>query len=224
MIRTLLLEMHIETFEVTKAYVLSQLRANEGTADFATYFESNYSACAKLWAYCYRTNCGVNTNMALERMHGLLKHSYQNGKRNKRLDTAIQALTYMLQDKQVDRLLSLCRGKYSRKLAELHKRHDISLSLNVQCYEISPQREWSVQSSSDLEDFFNVTRTDKRCNSCDLRCVECHACIHDFLCTCADMGNKYNMCKHIHYVCTKYPREIVDVETASDDQLLVIDD
>ena len=130
----------------------------------------------------------------------------------------------MLQEKRFDWLLSLCRGKYSKKLAELRKRHDTSLNLNVECFEISLEREWIVQSVSDSEDFYNVTRTQTECNSCDLRCINCNACIHDFLYTCADMGNKYNMCKHIHYICTKYPHKVVDVGTASEDHLLVIDE
>ena len=207
MVRTLMVERDVTAFEATKRYVLAQLNADEKTIDFATYLESNYFSCSQRWAYCYRKNCGVNTNMALERMHGLLKYNYQNGKKNKRLDSAIQSVVYMLEDRQVDRLLTLCRGKYCRKLADLHKRHDTSLSLDVQCFEISPNREWTVQSSSDEEEFYNVTKSEKTCHSCNLKCDDCHACIHDFLCTCSDMGIKYQMCKHIHYICTKYPHE-----------------
>ena len=211
MLRTLMVERDITTFEATKRYVLAQLHADGKTANFATYLESNYFSCSQRWAYCYRKNCGVNTNMALERMHGLLKYHYQNGKKNKRLDSAIQSIVYMLEDRQVDRLLTLCRGKYSRKLADLHKRHETSLSLDVQCFQISPNREWTVQSSSDLDEFYNVTKSEKTCNSCNLKCDDCHACIHDFLCTCSDMSIKYQMCKHIHYICTKYPHEVAEV-------------
>jgi hypothetical protein len=125
----------------------------------------------------------------------------------------------------VDRLFSLCRGKYTKKLAELRKRHDTSLSVDVDCFEISANREWIVQSSSDVEKFYNVTRADKLCNSCDLRCADCSACIHDFLCTCPDMCNRYNMCKHIHYVCRRYLRnEVMDFGTSSEEQMLVNDE
>ena len=211
MLRTLMVERDITTFEATKRYVLAQLHADEKTANFATYLESNYFSCSQRWAYCYRKNCGVDTNKALERMHELLKYNYQNGKKNKCLDSAIQSIVYMMEDRQVDRLLTLCRGKYSRKLADLHKRHETSLSLDVQCFEISPNREWTVQSSSDVDEFYNVTKSEKTCHSCNLKCDDCHACIHDFLCTCSDMSIKHQMCKHIHYICTKYPHEVAEV-------------
>ena len=219
MLRTLMVEMNIATFETTKRYVLAQLHGNTNTAEFATYFESNYSMCAELWAYCYRVHCGVNTNMALERMHGMLKHNYLNGKKNKRLDNAMQSVIYLVQDKKIDRLLTLCRGKYTKKLSELRKRHETSLSLYAECIEISENREWTVQSSSDLHEFYNVTRSDKQCTSCELRCVDCRSCIHDFFCTCADMGCKYNMCKHIHYVCTKYPHTAVPIASENANQV-----
>ena len=225
MVRTLMVETHAPTFEATKPYVVLQLKQNENTSDFAEYFEVYYGKNAKHWAYCYRINCGINTNMSLERMHGILKHAYLNGKKNKRLDTAVQALLHMLDDRRIDRLLSLSKGKYTHKLAVLRKRHDNSEQLTGQCFDISPNREWTVQSSSDLQEVFNVTRSESNCNKCNfnLRCVECNSCIHEYFCTCPDYTIRYNMCKHIHYVCTKYPIE-VSCEEAASGQILIIDE
>jgi hypothetical protein len=64
-------------------------------------------------------------------MHGIFKHVYQRGKKNKRLDSAIAALVSLTSDKEFDRLTSICKGKYTKKLSELRKRH--ATSKTVQC-------------------------------------------------------------------------------------------
>jgi len=78
-------ERHLEKFRIA-------IRNDADLSEFSQFFEALYAGCASSWAYCYRSRCGVNTNMHLERMHGIFKHIYQYKRKNKRLDTAIMAL------------------------------------------------------------------------------------------------------------------------------------
>jgi len=48
-----------------------------------------------------------------------LQHVYQRGRKNQRLDSAIYALMNLAYDKEFDRLTSICKGKYTKKLSEL---------------------------------------------------------------------------------------------------------
>ena len=45
-----------------------------------------YGKSVQNWAYCYRVNAGLNTNMNLERMHGIIKYIYLKGNKPKCLD------------------------------------------------------------------------------------------------------------------------------------------
>ena len=51
---------------------------------------------------------------------------------------------------------------------------------------------------------YTVERIMEGC-ACNLQCKECNACIHTYRCNCPDHATLFNMCKHIHVICTKYP-------------------
>jgi len=58
---------------------------------------------------------GLNTNMHLERMQGVIKHIYLKGKKPRRVDIAINALMRFLRDKLSDKLISNHKGKLTSK-------------------------------------------------------------------------------------------------------------
>ena len=206
-LRAVMDEQDVVTFERLLPELLIEIENNPTTAEFAKFFKTYYVPHVKSWAYCYRSRCGINTNMHLERMHGIFKHIYQRGKKNKRLDSAIAALLSMVRDKQFDRITSLCKGKYTKKLSQLRDRHVSSLHCMNQelcTVEVSPCSEWAVQSQTNTDEMYTVKRVMKSCFSCELVCTECCACIHLYTCTCADNAIHFNMCKHIHLVCQKY--------------------
>ncbi|KAJ4425655.1 hypothetical protein ANN_27851 [Periplaneta americana] len=98
--------------------VMKRLIDDPETAEFAAYFRENYLKNVTSWAYCYRVNSGLNTNMHIERMHRTLKYIYLHGKNVKRLDKAINALISFMRDKLYDRLIVLTKennegGNYS---------------------------------------------------------------------------------------------------------------
>lgn len=178
--------------------VVEFLKNDSVTADFGEYFDKEYSAKTRSWAYCYRLHAGLNTYMHLERMHGIIKHIYLKGKKVKRLDIAIHALMRFLRDKIVGQLISFHKKKLTRKISEIRKRHKSSLELNVNEVIQVDDAKWKVL-SSDMTEFYEVTKVVTNCE-CDLRCVECNICVHGFFCTCPDSSIKSNMCKHIHLV------------------------
>ncbi|XP_048522007.1 uncharacterized protein LOC125504288 [Dendroctonus ponderosae] len=56
--------------------------------------------------------------------------------------------------------------------------------------------------------------------TCKLVCDKCQACIHQYTCSCLDCSVKWNMCKHIHLVCTfisKISGEEVQTESVRQD-------
>ena len=93
---------------------MTSLKSNSSTQAFAKFLTDHFVPCAKRWAYCYRVGCAVNTNMCLERMHGVLKYKYLYGKKNRRLDSAIKAVTSLVSDRLFDRLTALAKGRLQR--------------------------------------------------------------------------------------------------------------
>ena len=199
-LRTLMDEQDATTFEALLPTFVQQLHNDCDTAAFAHFFQLHYCTCTDSWAYCYRSNCGINTNMHLERMNGSFKHVYQRGKKNKRLDSAIYALMNLAYEKEFDRLISICKGKYIKKLSELKKRHAASKEQHCINVEMEIGKEWAVRSSSDEHAIYTVRLVNADC-MCHIRCSECAVCIHTYSCTCADNQTFFNMCKHIHYIC-----------------------
>ena len=84
------------------------------------------------WAYCFRAYSGLNTNMHLERMHGVIKYIYLKGAKPKRLNIALHALMTFLRDKLLDKLIAINKGKLTYKISCLRNRHKKSLELDPQ--------------------------------------------------------------------------------------------
>ncbi|XP_022194159.2 uncharacterized protein LOC111051886 [Nilaparvata lugens] len=72
-----LFSLHFEkderTFEMTLSATINDLKSDKDTFTFSKYFEEHFLKNPQLWAYCYRKNVGFNTNMHLERLHGIFK-------------------------------------------------------------------------------------------------------------------------------------------------------
>lgn len=197
---------------------LASLLSDPETADFGHYFENHYVDNINAWAYCYRLNSGINTNMFLERMHRTLKYIYFNGKVNKRLDCALGILMKFIRDKLFDRLIVINKGKVTTKIKTLRDRH--KKIENLDCKSILQTDEgWQVPSSSSNR-IYLVEERQPNC-SCKLVCTDCEACFHRFSCTCLDSSVKWNMCKHVHLVCKflkdcGFSQSLVEITTANE--------
>ena len=203
-LKTLVVEHNTATFEALFPVFMTSLKSKSSTQAFAKYLTDHFVPCIKRWAYCYRVGCAVNTNMCLERMHCSLKYKYLSGKKNRRLDSAIKAVTSLVTDRQFERLTALCKGKVTAKLSELRKRHISSLDpaevTSTFATSTGDGMSWLVKSERNELEFYTVCRLCDTC-TCELKCIPCRACLHMFACSCFDNAIHYNMCKHIHTIC-----------------------
>jgi hypothetical protein len=103
-IKIIMHETDLATFNAMINNLLIELRSDPECLEFFGYFEA-YAKKSTTWAYCYRKQCGINTNMNLENMHKVLKHIYFCGKKVKKMDKAIIVLMKFIRDKLFDRLI-----------------------------------------------------------------------------------------------------------------------
>lgn len=71
----------------------------------------------------------------------------------------------------------------------------LARNLIVQC-----ESGWNSASEKQTE-LYLLQEVREGCN-CQLLCPDCKVCIHKYICSCIDTSIKYNMCKHIHLLCT----------------------
>lgn len=223
-LRVLLEETDDKAFLKMLNSIVEELSSNESTKEYGEYFKNYYATCYESWAYAFRKNAGINTNMHLESLHRVVKHLFLKGKSVKRLDKAIHAIMQMVKQKLFDRLLILEKGKVTTKLQDIRKRHKMSLKMSTETVTTTNGNKWEV-SSSTLKDIYIVSLSEPNYCDCRLRCINCKACIHMYRCTCIDASIKWNMCKHIHLVCTKLNEAMTDQNGVidKDTESLVID-
>lgn len=204
-LRTLLEQLDAVTFEDMLQQSIRKFLNDEDTAEFGKYFRDHYYKNKTSWAYCYRLYSGLNTNMHIERMHRTIKYIYLKGKNVKRLDKALHAIMKFVRDKLFDRLIAIHKGKLTSKLKDLRNKHKLSTLImrNVTKTDYG----WDITSSGD--DKYKITENNINCK-CSLICTECNACIHKYSCSCLDYAVKWNMCKHIHYICQHNTTNTID--------------
>ena len=69
--------------------------------------------------------------MYVESFHKILKHIYEKGKTNKRVDKCIHVLLKYERDKEFDHLIKLEKGKETGRLRVIKQRHLLSKKLSV---------------------------------------------------------------------------------------------
>nr|CAH7758959.1 unnamed protein product [Callosobruchus chinensis] len=123
-----------EKFENLLQKTMCLLLEDPDTKAFGEYFHTNYFFKRKMWAYCYRKSCGINTNMHIESMHKTIKYFYLEGKRVQRLDKALHAIITFIRDKVVERFIKNVKGKTNSHIKEILNRHNSASSLACQLY------------------------------------------------------------------------------------------
>uniref|UniRef100_A0A0A9VWY5 Putative zinc finger transcription factor protein 17 n=1 Tax=Lygus hesperus TaxID=30085 RepID=A0A0A9VWY5_LYGHE len=207
---TLLTETDENVFSTMLTNLVNKLCSDDDTSVFGKYIEDNYKKSAKNWAYCFRERAGINTNMHLERMHGILKHLYLKGTSAKRIDLSIDALMKLINSKLFDRLVSL---------------EKISMTLDTNRVLPTPEANvWTVAASNGNE-LYKVSRLDQPCTiqPCLLNSKRCETCFHVFSCTCIDFSIQNNVCEHIHLVC-RFLGKCANNEDVTDEQMEISDE
>ncbi|KAF6201536.1 hypothetical protein GE061_003927 [Apolygus lucorum] len=198
-IRMTQMESNVYAFRRMFDTLMSDLLGNAKTRNFGEYVHDRYTNSTRNWAFCYRRSAGINSSTHVERMHGIFRHFYVQGKKIKRLDKAIYALEAFIRSKLSEAVPQ--RGILTRKLQTLHRNHTIFQKENERMKVLQlHDGEWVVISATQFE-LFNVLQVRRSCDDCFMKCDLCEVCCHSHVCTCTDSSIRGNMCKHIHKVC-----------------------
>ena len=174
------------------------------STEFSTYFEREWLRKKEMWAYCYHVGLGINTNMTVEAFHRAFKYSYLKGKCNKKVDNCLLNLLKFLRGKYYERLIKLTKGNCNYKMRVIQDGHNKSKGLREEMITKVDNCKWSVQ-SDDTQSVHTVTKETEVCRdpSCDLKCLECNICIHQYImCSCPDSLIQNTICKHVHLIVT----------------------
>ncbi|XP_049779635.1 uncharacterized protein LOC126176522 [Schistocerca cancellata] len=213
-LRMLLEEADIEKFSELLELFERELQEDEDTREFGMYFTNHYGFRPQHWAYCYRRDLNINTNMHLEAMHRVLKYCYLDGKTNNRLDKLLLVLMKL--------------GGHTHRIEKIQERHRESKKIDRgQITANSDGKRFYVKSQSTSGITYTVTLKALECNlSCRLLCCTCNICIHSFSCCCPDNLINLNICKHIHAVSMTYDlhfsKTVKEKETTSIEQASAI--
>ncbi|XP_035229975.1 uncharacterized protein LOC118201928 [Stegodyphus dumicola] len=194
-----LLECQNETvFCVMFENFLENLLNDPQSRELGIFIKQHYGCNQEMWAYCYRKDINLSTNIHLEIMHRTFRYCCREG-RKKRLDKFIFVLMKLVRDKVLDRLSnSVDEEKLNLAHESINACH--SLGLEIPADEISALSEkiWLIR--SDEENFY-VSRELMTCpEHCNLKCEECDICVHMFTCNCIHNLINANLCPHIHAV------------------------
>lgn len=198
MLRTVLQETSVTSFQDYFSQLLERLPAL--SLEFSQYFKREWSGKKEWWAYCYRRGLGINTNMVVEAFHRVFKYSYLKGKCNKRVDNCLINLLKYVRDKSFERVIRITKGKNTHKLNVIHDRHNKSKEMNIDDVEcIDDGLKWVVK-NEDGQHSYTITKHDSSCteNDCQMKCIECQTCVHQYTCNCPDCLIQNTICKHIH--------------------------
>ena len=209
-LRTLMELSDKEVFAERLAQFLEIGKADQRTAEFVAYFEKEYACRPALWAYSYRIGLRVHHNMHLEALHRVLKHVHLQGRKVKRMDKSIHALLKLLRAKMSDRLLKIHKGKWTKHLSGIRKRHAASTTLDASmCTCLEENTRFLVKGSG--QEYYMVEQSDSLPHpkkTCPLMCRECNVCMHAFSCSCLDSALRSTICKHVHLVVSTFKPQL----------------
>lgn len=197
-LRVLLQMTSIDEFKVSLDQFIVNLLGDKDTAAYGSYFVQHYSTRSEVWAYCYRLRLGINTNIYLESYHKILKHTYLEGKKCKRIDKTINAVMKLARDSMFKRLIKIAKNASNSKTRKIHESHKNSLSIPDQIQILEGGKFWKINSSTNPSVQYCITRVDEICYGPCLKCAVCNICIHTYTCECIDNIIKLNICKLIH--------------------------
>lgn len=119
--------------------------------NFITYFKTHYALVPENWAYAYRNHAGINTNMSIERFHGVVKHVYAKGLKIEQVQDILHILDEYIRDREEEAQIAAIKRKVTTKERYLRKAHDKATPLLGKDYVTGMQENnFSVKSFSDV--------------------------------------------------------------------------
>lgn len=173
---------------------------DQSSKNFGEYFKNTYSQNFRKWAYCFRTDSSINTNMHVEAMHKVIKYLYLERKTVQRLDKGLHVMLKYVRDKSVERLIRLTKGentKLTRELTQAHKSAIKSCEKYNLLHFNTQRNHWKITKNEHVS--YDVAKIfDNKC--CKQVCIFCEACIHMYSCECKFYKETKKICKHIHFI------------------------
>lgn len=222
--RTLMEIMDVDQFQNSIECFIAMLKDDDETKDFGNYFESYYSHRPKAWAFCYRHDLSLNTNMYLEAMHKKIKYCYMQGKQNRRVDKCISLLMRFARDMMFERTIRMMKNKPTYRMEQIAHSHHQSVHIEDSKITNINTHTWLVQSTTSDKSPYSVTiNNTENCIGCPLACPNCHVCVHQFTCTCIDYKIKGNFCKHVH-ACIRVSNKKFEISIDEDRETSAFDE
>lgn len=198
-LQTIMSELDEQKFEIMLQQFRTSIKLDDNTKNFSKYFESDYAKRVKEWCYCYRKGFKINTNMATESMHRIIKQNYFKGKVVKRLDKALNLLLLYLRDKKRQHLIKSHKGKRTRRHTNIYNNHQKA---------INSKDKFAIDGGNDVyvlsndTEVHNVTVSNGVCPNepCGLKYKDCDICLDLIKCTCFENSIHFEMCRHCHLV------------------------
>lgn len=178
-LKTLQQHSDIFVFKTSLNNFISMLISEPDTVKFGQYFRESYANNFKQWAYCFRCDAGINTNMRLESFHKIIKYFYCDGKNVKRLDKSLHMLLKYVRDKDVERLTKQTKGKYTLHTKKIIERHNFALNYNflIKNIDQNPTQKQSIDPADNSE--VAIVQTNSKDTCCNLICQHCQICWHN---------------------------------------------
>ena len=134
--------------------------------------------------------------MHVEAMHKVLKYIYAERKTVRRLDKGLNLILQFLRDKSRERIVKLIKGRTTKCITDIFKRHCEAQQLKDYAIVFSKDV-WNVTKESG-ETY--IIKQEQEINCCADICSTCDICRQIYTCTCRDFDRHRLICKHIHYV------------------------
>ena len=130
---------------------------------------------------------------------GVVSNNYSNLQYSfKRVDC--NSYFKISRDKSFEQLMKLEKGKHTRWICNINKRHCTAVSFaHLAMITCTAENSFKVSSESRNRTYYTVLKVQSQCH-CRLKCQFCSACAHQYICTCLDAGTNTTVCKHIHFV------------------------
>ncbi|KAL1450403.1 hypothetical protein WDU94_002774 [Cyamophila willieti] len=220
-LRNIMKETSEDRFHVLLNAFLQKMGTDSKKQVFLDYFKKHYVNRAHVWAYCYRTKLGINTNMHLEALHKKIKYVYFDGKVVKRIDLAINVMMKITRDIIFERMIKVAKNVDTRKMQQIRRAHKASLEISEDMIVMEESNHWKVESQKG--GFYDVMRINAACSEsfCPLTCSQCKVCVHMFECNCFDHLLYVNICKHIHAVVISEELEVLPVQLRDREDIVI---
>ncbi|GFQ88404.1 uncharacterized protein TNCT_317511 [Trichonephila clavata] len=186
-----------------KSYIES-LQTDVQSKNLGNFILQKYGNNPEMWAYCYRKDIKLSTNIHLEVMHRTFRYCCREG-RKKRLDKFIVVIMKLVRYKMLDRLSNMLdEEKIDLAIEAINMCHHIGLEIPSEHISSLSDKIWLIRSEDEEQNIYVMREFDTCPELCNLRCAECDICVHMFSCSCIHSMINANLCQHIHAVVWKF--------------------